>query len=278
MQARSKALCIVEDDPIMGEALRDRLELEGFVVDWLRTAGSARVAIAGNRYDMLICDDRLPDGTGGELFAALNEATPALPPTVFITGFGSIDRAVALLKLGAMDYVTKPFDIEDLLGKINTHCQPDASPSEKRAPVLGVSRVMRDLEATLHRIAPYTPHTLITGESGVGKEEVAKRLHALAFPGQVRPFIAVNCGAIPDTLLESELFGHERGAFTGAVESQTRRLRASQRRHSVLRRSREHAARYAGKAAQSAPGPTGGARRQRATQGGRISARLRDEP
>ena len=221
MRTRGKALCIVEDDPIMGEALRERLELEGFVVDWLQTAGSARAAIAGTRYDMLICDDRLPDGTGGELFAALNEATPAFPPTVFITGFGSIDRAVALLKLGAMDYVTKPFDIEDLLRKINTHCRPDASPSETRAqaPVLGVSSAMRDLEATLHRIAVYTPHTLISGESGAGKEEVAKRLHTLAFPGQEQPFIAVNCGALSDALLESELFGHERGAFTGAVKT-----------------------------------------------------------
>ena len=80
MRARGKTHCIVEDDPIKGEALRDRLELEGFAVDWLQTAGSAWTAIAGTRYDMLICDDRLPDGTGGELFATLNEAVQAVPP------------------------------------------------------------------------------------------------------------------------------------------------------------------------------------------------------
>ena len=219
MRIGDKTLCIVEDDPIMGEALRDRLELEGFAVDWLQTAESARTAIAETRYDMLICDDRLPDGTGGELFATLNEAVPAVPPTVFITGFGSIDRAVALLKLGAMDYVTKPFDIEDLLGKINAHCRPGEPPGEEPspAPILGVSNAMRDVEATLRQIAAYFPHTVIAGESGSGKEEVAKRLHALAFPEQKRPFIAVDCGAVSQALLESELFGHERGAFTGAV-------------------------------------------------------------
>ena len=227
MEIRDKTLCIVEDDPIMGEALRDRLELEGFAVDWLRTAGSARAAIAGTRYDMLICDDRLPDGTGGELFERLHETVPTVPPTVFITGFGSIDRAVALLKLGAMDYVTKPFDIEDLLGKINAHCKidvhrrPGDSPTEGRnpAPILGVSSAMREVEATLLRIAAYASHTVLTGESGAGKEEVAKRLHALAFPGQERPFIAVDCGTVSQALLESELFGHERGAFTGAVRA-----------------------------------------------------------
>lgn len=219
--ARGKTLCIVEDDPIMGEALRDRLELEGFAVDWLQSAGSARAAIAGTRYDMLICDDRLPDGSGGELFATLNETVSTIPPTVFITGFGSIDRAVALLKLGAMDYVTKPFDIEDLLGKINAHCPPGEPPvkGRSRTPILGVSSAMRDVEATLHRIAAYSSHTVITGESGVGKELVAKRLHDLAFPGRERPFIAVDCGAVSQALLESELFGHERGAFTGAVRA-----------------------------------------------------------
>ena len=221
MQTRDRTLCIVEDDPIMGEALRDRLELEGFAVDWHETAASARAAIAGTRYDMLICDDRLPDGTGGELFATLNETVPVVPPTVFITGFGSIDRAVALLKLGAMDYVTKPFDIEDLLGKINAHRRPGEAPvaGPSRTPILGVSNTMRDVEATLHRIAAYSSHTVITGESGVGKEEVAKRLHALAFRGKERPFIAVDCGAVSQALMESELFGHQRGAFTGAVKS-----------------------------------------------------------
>ena len=221
MQTRDRTLCIVEDDPIMGEALRDRLELEGFAVDWHETAGSARAAIAATRYDMLICDDRLPDGTGGELFATLNKTGPAVPPTVFITGFGSIDRAVALLKLGAMDYVTKPFDIEELLAKINAHCRPGEPAVERHSgpPVLGVSSVMRDVEATLHQVAAYASHTVLTGESGVGKEEVAKRLHALAFPGKERPFIAVDCGAVSQTLLESELFGHERGAFTGAVRA-----------------------------------------------------------
>ena len=91
--------------------------------------------------------------------------------------------------------------------------------ASSRAPKLGVSSAMRAVEATLRRIAVHASHTVITGESGVGKEEVAKRLHALAFPGRERPFVAVDCGAVSQALLESELFGHERGAFTGAVQS-----------------------------------------------------------
>ena len=114
-----------------------------------------------------------------------------------------------------------PFDIEDLLGKISAHCRPDESPVEgpSRAPILGVSGSMRDVEATLQQIAAHSSHTVITCESGVGKKVVAKRLHALAFSGQERPFIAVDCGAASQSRLESERFGHERGAFTGAVRA-----------------------------------------------------------
>ena len=221
MESRQPAICLVEDDAIMGESLRERLELEGYAVDWLTTIASASEAIAARTYDMLICDDRLPDGSGGDLFARLNTSVTAIPATLFITGFGSIDRAVALLKLGALDYVTKPFDIEQLLRKVEMHCQRQRTPESPHAPVspLGVSAPMRAIDTTLKRISRYATHVVITGESGVGKEVAAKRLHELAFDGESRPFVAVNCGALSESLLESELFGHERGAFTGAVRT-----------------------------------------------------------
>jgi len=218
---QQRTVCVVEDDPIMGESLRDRLELEGFAVDWVSSVEDAWNAFNSNRYDVLICDDRLPDGDGGELFASLNRSVVVVPPTLFITGYGSIDRAVSLLKLGAVDYVTKPFDIEELLVKVRASCERTRESVHGPSPSspLGVSRAMRDIDATLERIAPYASHVLITGESGVGKEETARRLHALAFGGEARPFVAVNCGAFAESLLESELFGHERGAFTGAVRA-----------------------------------------------------------
>ncbi len=221
MDMQRSTICVVEDDSIMGESLRERLELEGFAVDWLTTARSASDAIRENRYDMLIFDDRLPDGSGGDLFSELNGSVAAMPPTLFITGYGSIDRAVSLLKLGAVDYVTKPFDIEDLLNKINTYCRREHTGDYEIASAspLGASRSMRKIDATLSQISRYATYVLITGESGVGKEETARRLHGLAFGGQTRPFIAVNCGALSESLLESELFGHERGAFTGAVRA-----------------------------------------------------------
>ncbi|HET9699842.1 MAG TPA: sigma-54 dependent transcriptional regulator, partial [Burkholderiales bacterium] len=140
-----------------------------------------------------------------------------LPPFIFITGYGSIDKAVHLLKLGAADYLTKPFDLDRLVDQVRARCATTPSvPASGRAP-LGVSPAMRRIEEGLPRLAAHAHTLLVTGESGVGKEHVAMEFHRLAHPGREAPFVAVNCGAIPETLLEAELFGHEKGAFTGAV-------------------------------------------------------------
>jgi DNA-binding NtrC family response regulator len=215
---RLPRLCLVEDDEIMGESLADRFRLEGFHVDWHRRAADAHRALGRTAYDMVVSDIRLPDFAGDVLFARLHEAGIELPPFIFVTGYGSIERAVGLLKAGAADYVVKPFELDDLVLRVRQLCRD--RPVAVRGPPslpLGVSPSMQRIEAMLHRIAQHAPTVLITGESGVGKERVALELHRLAVAGSDKPFVAVNCGAITETLIEAELFGHEKGAFTGAA-------------------------------------------------------------
>ncbi len=212
-------VCLIEDDPIMGESLCDRLELEGFSFDWCRTAADALERIAGRNYGAVISDIRLPDFSGEELYRHVIERERFVPPWIFITAYGSIDRAVALLKLGAADYVTKPFDLDELIAKLTTVGRVLWRPQtdSQAVPLLGVSPAMRQIEATLPRLAQQASTVLVTGESGVGKEVVARLMHAAVAGSGERPFVAVNCGGLPETLLEAELFGHEKGAFTGAI-------------------------------------------------------------
>jgi DNA-binding NtrC family response regulator len=208
-------VCLVEDDDIMGESLADRFALEGFSCDWHKSAQSAASDLKEKRYDVVVSDIRLPDRNGDELFEKLQAEQLYVPPWIFITGYGTIERAIALMKLGAADYVTKPFDLDQLVAKLRAYIP--SSPHDERLPTLGLSPGMRRIEDMLPRLAAQSTTVLVTGESGVGKEVVAREIHRLDKLRANEPFIAVNCGGIPENLLEAELFGHERGAFTGAV-------------------------------------------------------------
>jgi DNA-binding NtrC family response regulator len=210
-----KRLCLVEDDEIMGESLAVRFRLEGFDVRWHRDAESADQALSGDAACAVVCDIHLPGIAGDRWFESLCGRCAVLPPFIFITGHGDLGRAVELLKLGAADYVTKPFDIDRLLLRVR-ELAGEVVPSPDDAPTLGVSRSMQRLEQLLVRLAPLDSTVLITGETGTGKEVVARRLHALSGRS---PFVAVNCAALVENLAESELFGHERGAFTGAART-----------------------------------------------------------
>ncbi|MBI4984766.1 MAG: sigma-54-dependent Fis family transcriptional regulator [Rhodocyclales bacterium] len=210
-------ICLIEDDPYMGTPLQERLEMDGYACDWYQTGRAAMQALREKRYELAISDIRLPDIAGDALFEELRGAGLTLPPFLFITGHGAIDQAVKLLKLGARDYITKPFDIGQLMTKVRelTLRQiPDTAGNP-----LGISAAMRGIANLLPKLAASRSPVLITGESGVGKEEVARRLHRINDADGKLPFVAVNCGAIPENLIESELFGHERGAFTGALRS-----------------------------------------------------------
>jgi len=209
-------VCVVEDDEVMGESLRARLSMEGFNVDLCRRAQEAYEKISRQYCDILLCDIRLPDMSGGDLFLKILKNVSHVPPTVFMTAHGTVEHAVDLLKMGAQDYITKPFDPQSLIQKLksinNVYFDNPAHPQ------LGVSPEMKSVEKQLNKIARYTATpVLITGESGVGKEVIARRLHNLQADSAA--FVATNCTAIPENLIESELFGHEKGAFTGAVKT-----------------------------------------------------------
>jgi DNA-binding NtrC family response regulator len=212
-------LCLIEDDPIMGESLLDRFELEDFSVDWCQGVAQARPVLAGQTHDVVISDVRLADGGGDALFEELMGEGRVNCPWLFITGYGAVDRAVSLLKRGAADYITKPFDLDAMVDKIRDLVVPPGDAAAGPGVGLGVSPAMRRLEALLPRLASQACTVLITGESGVGKEAVARALHRLGPETASQPFVAVNCGGLTETLLEAELFGHEKGAFTGAVRS-----------------------------------------------------------
>ena len=215
---KSLPLCLIEDDEIMGESLLDRFQLEGFEVEWLRTQALGRAALAKKRYGVVVSDIRLPDGDGGELFLELKVSTAPPPPFLFITGDGTIDRAVALLKAGAADYVTKPFDLDRLVEKVREIILPTLETDYPAATgVLGASAAMQRIEQSLPRLARHASALLITGESGTGKEHVAQLFHEFARDEAGCPFVAVNCAAMPEGLMEAELFGYEKGAFTGAA-------------------------------------------------------------
>jgi DNA-binding NtrC family response regulator len=209
-------ICLVEDDEIMGEALADRFALEEFTCEWFKTGKAALQAIGHKHFDVVVCDIQLPDLNGEDLFVQLIESGVKLPPFLFATGYGTVDRAVRLLKLGAHDYLTKPLDIHALLETVRSLCN-QARPSTDTDHSLGVSNVMRNIENMLPRLAQSGGSVLVTGESGVGKEQVARALHKVVDPNNQLPFVAVNCGALTETLLEAELFGYVKGAFTGAA-------------------------------------------------------------
>ena len=208
-------IALIEDDPIIGEALSERLDFEGFACDWYRDGKSARRGLGQRRYSVVVSDINLPDISGEQLFCDLLGNGQTLAPFIFITGYGAIDQAVRLLKLGAHDYVTKPFNVGELIGKIRSLCEHQ-QPAANTDAQLGISTGMRHIEGLLPRLAASRSAVLISGESGAGKEQVARALHRAGDPDGKTPFVAVNCGAIPENLIESELFGHEKGAFTGA--------------------------------------------------------------
>jgi DNA-binding NtrC family response regulator len=205
---------LVEDDPVMGESIVQWLSVEGYRSCWYRTGTEAIAGLAALRPDAIVCDIRLPDVTGEELWTRI-AARLGGTPVVFVTGHGDVNQAVRLMKAGAADYLLKPFAIEGLLGRLEEMISSGWAKTD--GAVFGRSTAMGRVERMLARVARVDSNVLISGESGTGKELAACYLH-VSSPRASSPFVPLNCAAIPAELMESQLFGHERGAFTGAVQ------------------------------------------------------------
>jgi DNA-binding NtrC family response regulator len=208
-------ICVIEDDALLGETIADRLRIEGMPFEWHRTEASAQHGLAHRKYSAVLCDLRLPDGSGKEIFDSLR--TEERPPFIFMTGFGTIDEAVSLLKSGAEDFVTKPFDLDALMQRL--HRLVGVAERSDTDPVLGLSPSMRKIETLIQRLTESVEPVLISGESGVGKEVVSRLLHEQSRVDRPGEWVAVNCAALPEGLIEAELFGYTRGAFTGAARA-----------------------------------------------------------
>ena len=229
---------LVEDDEIMRLSLEDRLRLENIPVHAVGDISSARKTLEKGEIDLVITDIRLPDGTGIALFNDISNHFPGTP-VILMTAFGDISDAVSLVKAGALDYLTKPFDIREFISKIERHLSRIAdaqltmgNPADyvsfkAGTGRLGKSPAMRKIERLVARLRESDSSVLITGDSGVGKEVVASLIHNNSMRKQ-GPMVKVNCAALSPSLIESELFGHEKGAFTGAVKQRIGRFEQAQ--------------------------------------------------
>ena len=225
----SGTILLVEDELSMRESCSSGLAFEGYRVLEAASPVEAEPYLLHEVIDLVITDLKMPDGGGARVVELVKEVAPDTP-VIMITAFPSVESAVQALKTGVVDYLIKPFTPDELAAAArNALCAGQArdraellrriGPVDTDVPeIVGNSPALTDMLTQVRRVASFDAHVLILGETGTGKELVARALHRLS-PRSKRPFVAINCAAIPDTLFESELFGHVKGAFTGAVAS-----------------------------------------------------------
>ena len=228
MAAETRSVLIVDDDAGIRSLLADLLKENGYATQPAKTAAEATTQIAKQRPDLVMMDVKLPDQDGLDLLRQIKREHPELD-IIVMTAFGGSSSAIKAMENGAYDYVTKPFEVDDLLATLRRVFEHHDMTSEvsalrlelgksaaDREKIVGSSKPMMEVYKLIGKVAPSEATVLISGESGTGKELVAEALHR-ASKRNPHPLIKVSCAALPETLLETELFGHEKGSFTGAM-------------------------------------------------------------
>ena len=217
-------ILVIDDEKSIRSTLREILEYEKFVIDDAADGIEGLELVRNNKFDLILCDIKMPEMDGIEVLGKILELNPETT-VVMISGHGNIDTAVEAIKKGAFDFIVKPLDLNRLLITIRNAGDKSLLVKEtivlkqkifKQYEIIGESPLIKKVLEMTDRVAPTDAKVLITGANGTGKELVARRLHQLSARAEA-PFIEVNCAAIPSELIESELFGHEKGAFTSAI-------------------------------------------------------------
>ncbi len=217
-------ILVVDDERAIRNTLREILEYEKYMVDEAQNGQEAIEKVQSNDYDLVLCDIKMPGIDRIEVLDKILEQGET--PVIMISGHGTIDTAVEAIKKGAFDYISKPLDLNRLLVSVRNALDRSRLLTEtrnlrkrvlKNNQIIGESNAIKNVLAMLERVAPTNARVLITGENGTGKELVARALHENS-PRAHNPFVEVNCAAIPSELIESQLFGHEKGSFTSAIK------------------------------------------------------------
>lgn len=227
-------ILIIDDEPLMRLSISDALKAEGYNIASAESGGEGLNAIKDNAYDVVITDLKLPEVDGLQILKGCRQFSPATK-ILMITAHGSVETAVEAMKLGAYDYITKPFSMDELILVVkrliqlrdledeNIYLKGRIEDKYDFSGIIAKSPAMRDIFEKIKVVAQSDTNVLITGESGTGKELVANAIHYNS-PRKDEAFIKVSCAALPETLLEAELFGHEKGAFTGALKQKKGRF------------------------------------------------------